>query len=491
MGEYYVGLDIGTSAVKGVLMDEGQHIEAVCEAPLATSHPRPLWSEQDPEDWLRAADQVLAGLKSAQARSFEHVRAIGLSGQMHGAVCLDDADFPVRPAILWNDGRSGPECAEMAQSGVDIGQLAGIIAMPGFTAPKLRWMRKHEPEALDRVRTVLLPKDYVRLHLTGERTTDISDAAGTLWLDQAKREWSPQLLELSGANIDMMPSLVEGTEATGVLRPDVAGRWGLGRDTIVAGGGGDAAAGAVGISAVNDGDAFISLGTSGQYFVSKRGYSPSPQTLVHTFAHCVPRTWFQMACMLNGASCLAWLATSLGRGDIDALLGECEATYAGPSDLLFLPYLTGERTPHNDPFARSVFFGIGPGTTQRDLTQAVLEGVAFSFLEAQACLADAGTHPDAVAAIGGGTRSAFWMQMFATVLGKPVTLLAGSDKGPAFGAARLAIVAASEAAPADVCHPLPSVRRFAPDAELTVRYAERFVRFKSLYRALRDEFGTI
>lgn len=484
----FIGIDIGTSAVKVVLVGEGERALAQVEAPLATSRPRPGWSEQDPQRWWEATEDVLGRLRAAEPEAFAAVKALGLSGQMHGAVLLDAADRVLRPAILWNDARAVAECRLLEERVPGLGRIAGVPAMPGFTAPKILWLQKHEPEVVAKVAKVLLPKDYVRLLLTGEHVTDLSDAAGSLWLDEAERSWSPAILAASGLSLDHMPRLVEGSESAGTIRPEIAARLGLPQGVVVAGGAGDAAAGGIGIGAVEDGDAFCSIGTSAQYLVTADSYRPYPEAFIHAFCHALPGRWTQTAALLNGASCLAWAARLVGEADIGALLERVTAAYRGPSRLLFLPYLTGERTPHNDADARGVIFGIDPDTSPLDVVQAVLEGVAFSFAEAQDCLKDAGTVPGQVAAIGGGARSRFWMRILAAVLNRPITLYAGGEKGPAFGAARLARLALTGEAPKTVCTKPPVAAVIEPEPALAEAYRPLDARFRRLYRSLREEF---
>ena len=484
---HYLGIDVGTSAVKAILVDERQTAVAEADVPLQVSRPHDLWSEQDPEIWWEAVQSALDSLSTQTPSSLADIGGIGLSGQMHGAVLLDENDRPLRPAILWNDGRSFREAQELGTRHPELSHAMGVIPMPGFTAPKLVWLARHEPEIFRAVRKVMLPKDYIRLKLTGEIVTEMSDAAGTWWLDEAKRDWSDEALAATGLTRDHMPSLVEGSQASGTLRADIAQRWGLRSDVVVAGGGGDAAAGAVGLGAIEDGSAFISLGTSGQLFVTTQDFSPAPEALVHSFCHAVPGRWFQMAAMLNAASCLAWGAQLLKR-DIGELLSETEAAYRKPSSVLFLPYLAGERTPHNDPYARGVFFGLSPQTQQTDLVQAILEGVAFSFADAMQCLQQAGTSLTHAGMIGGGSRSAFWARIFASVLNVPMVRYQGSDKGPAFGAARLARIAATGETPQAVCTAPSILETIEPQPQLVELYGPRIEAFRSLYRALKPEF---
>lgn len=483
-----LGIDLGTSAVKAVLVDAAQSVVGRADVPLAISRPHASWSEQRPDDWWQAVVEALGRLREAAGDDFRRVEAIGLSGQMHGAVLLDEAGAVLRPAILWNDGRSVEACAALESAVPDLSRIAGVPAMPGFTAPKLLWVRDHEPDVFRRIARVLLPKDFVRWRLTGEFITDASDAAGTLWLDQATREWSPALVSATGLMRAQLPDVLEGTAVSGTLRADVAHQLGLSDRVVVAAGGGDAAAGAIGIGAVRDGDAFVSIGTSGQVFVVTDDYRPFPEAMIHAFCHCVPERWFQMAALLNGASCLAWVAQLVGEDDIGALLDRVERTTDGRDPLLFLPYLTGERTPHNDPRARGVFFGLDGGTTSTMLVRAVLEGVAFAFAEARDCITRAGTRIDRLAVIGGGSRSTFWMRLLASALRQPVVRYVGADSGPAFGAARLARIALTGESVAAVCTAPPLRDVIDPDTGLVEVYRERSARFRRLYRALAPEF---
>ncbi|MCP8940076.1 xylulokinase [Alsobacter sp. SYSU M60028] len=482
-----LGIDIGTSAVKLVLVDEAERVIAERDAPLAVSRPRPSWSEQDPLDWWRAVGDLLDGLKRDEAAALAAVGAIGLSGQMHGAVLLGDDDAPLRPAMLWNDGRAAAEARALRASHPHLPAVVGVLPMAGFTGPKIPWLAAHEPDVLARLRTVMMPKDYVRLLLTGEKATDMSDAAGTWWLDEARREWSAEAAEATRLPKSALPRLLESPQPAGALLPELAARWGMGRGVVVAAGAGDAAAGAIGIGSVADGDAFLSLGTSGQLFVTTSHYRPAPETAVHAFAHALPGLWFQMGAMLNGASCLAF-AAGLMRAEIETLLAEAERGFAGPSRLIFLPYLTGERTPHDDPHARGVLFGLTPDTTRAEVMQAVLEGVAFSFADARDALAASGTRIGRAAVIGGGARSAFWMRILASVLGVTLARYQGGAKGPAFGAARLGRLALTGEDPARLCAKPAILDETAPDPALHAAYAPRLDAYRRLYAALHPEF---
>ena len=485
----YLGIDVGTSGVKAVLCTEAQRLVAQTEAPLSVSRPHSLWSEQDPKAWWQGVETTILRLRAAAPEALTAVKGIGLSGQMHGATLLDKSDRVLRPAILWNDGRCGVECAELEAAEPRSRDITGNLAMPGFTAPKLIWVRKHEPDLFDRVATVLLPKDYVRLRLTGEGVSEMSDAAGTLWLDVAARDWSEPMLAACGLNREHMPRLVEGSRPSGTLRPQLAAEWGLGRHVTVAGGGGDNAAGAAGIGAVTPGRGFLSLGTSGVYFLSNARYSPNPDEGVHAFCHCLPDTWHQMSVILSAASCLSWAVRATGAASEAALLAEVEAAGAGPAKVVFLPYLSGERTPHNDPRAKGVFFGLDHQTDRAALGRAVLEGVAYAFADGQDALLAAGAEIDTVSVIGGGARSRLWGRILAAVLDRPLTYHAGGEIGPAFGAARLGRLAATGEIPADICVPPPVSHVVEPDPALRDAYAAARDTYIGLYRDLKDRFA--
>lgn len=484
----FLGLDIGTSSVKAVVVDEAQRLIASATSPLPVSRPRELWSEQNPEDWWAAIEHAVHEVRATAGQNWSGIRAIGLSGQMHGAVLLDEECQPLRPAILHNDGRAHREAEDLNNRLPEIGRIAGVPAMPGFVAPKLLWLRKHEPEVLAKARHLLMPKDYVRLRMTGSFATDMCDGSGALLLDSGKRQWSPEIAEACGISINLLPAALEGSAVSGQLKGAVAAAWRLAPGTIVATGAGDAAAGAIGSGAVNPGDAFISIGTATQYFVARDNYSPAPEHLVHTFCHGVPNRWFQMAALLNGAGALAWAAGLLGEADIGKLMAETEAAFTGPSPILFLPYLSGERTPHNNPHAKGVLFGLTPASSREQVIQAVLEGVALSLADAQGYVEATGALPEAIAVNGGGSKSRLWMKILASALNKKVLLAEGAEAGPAFGAARLARLAATGEDPSDVCVKPAIAAEIAPDPALSQAYAERLTKFRSLYKALAALF---
>lgn len=486
----YLGIDLGTSEVKLLLMGEAGEPVATAGVPLTVSRPRPQWSEQDPAQWWSATRAAIGQLRAAHGAALARVRAIGLSGQMHGAVLLDAADRVLRPAILWNDGRSHRECGLLTEREPRLPAITGNLAMPGFTAPKLAWVARHEPDIFERTATVLLPKDYLRLMLTGEKVSEMSDAAGTLWLDVGARDWSDAMLEATGLARRHMPRLVEGSAPSGVLRRELAEEWGMSGQVVVAGGGGDNAASAVGIGATRPGDGFISLGTSGVLFVVTDQLRANPESAVHAFCHALPGRWHQMSVMLSAASCLSWIARASGAASEAALLPEAQGLSGTALDgaPLFLPYLSGERTPHNDPHAQGVFFGLGHDTSRGALAYSVLEGVAFGLADGLAALRAAGTATASLSLVGGGARSSYWSQLLADTLDVAIVTHQESSAGAALGAARLAALADGQAEE-QACPHLAVARRFEPDAGRQDVLARRHARYRSIYRQLRPVFA--
>ena len=477
----YLGLDLGTSGLKGVLIDADQALVAQASAPLTVSRPAPGWSEQDPADWVGAAESVLAGL--ARQTSLADLRGIGLSGHMHGATLLDASDRVLRPCILWNDTRAHVEAA-LLDADPAFRAITGNIVFPGFTAPKLDWVRTHEPAHWDACATVLLPKDYLRLWLTGDRVSDMSDAAGTAWFDTGARDWSDDLLGRCGLSRAQMPALVEGSAVSGTLRDTLADRFGLPAGVPVAGGGGDNAASAIGVGVVRPGEAFVSLGTSGVLFAADAAYRPAPETAVHSFCHALPGIWHQMGVILAATDALNWLASVI-ETDAAALterLGPLQA----PGETMFLPYLGGERTPLNDAAIRGGFAGLGHATDRAARTRAVLEGVVFALTDCQDALTATGTQIETLTAVGGGSRSDYWLAALATALDQEIAIPEGGEAGAAFGAARLGMMATTGAG-AEIASPPPIARRIAPDHALRAAFAEGH----ACYRALRDAIGAL
>jgi xylulokinase len=487
----YLGIDLGTSELKLVLLSPRHRIEASARSPLSISRPQPLWSEQQPEDWWRALEDAMAQLAQSHPDAMRAVRGIGLSGQMHGAVLLDAADAVLRPAILWNDGRSAAQCEALMHDVPELTQIAGNLAMPGFTAPKLQWVREHESETFARTARVLLPKDYLRLRLTGSAITDMSDASGTLWLDVARRDWSARLLEATGLTRAHMPALVEGSAPGGRLRGELARRWGLPEGVVVAGGGGDNAASAVGIGAVEVGQGFVSLGTSGVIFVVSDAFRPNPQAAMHAFCHALPGRWHQMSVMLSAASAVDWAARLTGLADAAALVER--AATLNPAQRarapIFLPYLSGERTPHNNAAAQGLLFGLTHEHDAGTIGWAAIEGVSFGLLDGLHSLAlPADAAPKRLALVGGGARSALWGDLLASVLGIELEVRDGNEAGGALGAARLGWLAAGGEL-AEVCRASAEPARVhRPLAGLADTLRERHARFRALYEALAPRF---
>ena len=482
-----LGIDLGTSELKLALVDAQGALIASAGAPLTVSRPHPHWSEQDPQDWWDALVVAASALRAKHPEGWTAVKAIGLSGQMHGAVLLDGVRRVLRPAILWNDTRSAAQCDGLVRRLPSLPLIAGNLAMPGFTAPKLLWVAEHEPEIFRKVGLVLLPKDWLRWKLTGTAVSDMSDAAGTLWLDVGRRAWSTELLQAGGMTAGQMPAVIEGSDVSGSLQHDAALALGLPQGLPVAGGGGDNAASAVGIGAVQPGEGFLSLGTSGVLFVVTDRYRPNPASAVHAFCHAVPGRWHQMSVMLSAANGLQWVTRLTGTASEAALMERVEALSDEARDRapLFLPYLSGERTPHNDPHAQGVFFGMDNETDAARLGHAVIEGVAFGLADGLQALRDAGTDVRRLSLVGGGARSAHWAQLLADVLDIELQTVDGAEAGGAMGAGRLAWLALGRDE-REVCRPPAPRALFQPREARRAALRPRLERFRELYRRTRD-----
>ncbi|MEI2263946.1 xylulokinase [Erwinia sp. CGal63] len=477
----YIGIDLGTSGVKAVLLDENNRVVASHTEKLTVSRPHPLWSEQDPQAWWQATDRVMLALGAQH--SLKEVRAIGLTGQMHGAVLLGRQQEVLRPAILWNDGRSAHACQQLEARVPDARKITGNLIMPGFTAPKLLWVQEHEPAIWRQIARVLLPKDYLRWRLTGDFASDMSDAAGTMWLDVGKRAWSDKLLAACGLTRDQMPTLFEGNEVTGEITAELSQRWSLPAKVPVVAGGGDNAAGAIGAGIWRPGQAMLSLGTSGVCFAVSERFLSNPEQAVHSFCHALPDTWHLMSVMLSAASCLDWAARLTGQPSVAALLALAEQAKPGEKSPCFLPYLSGERTPHNNPDATGVFWGFTHQHGPEDLAMAVLEGVSLGLAEGMAALRATGVMPAAVTLIGGGARSPFWRQLLADISGVTMEYRTGGDVGPALGAARLARMSCYPGvSPAELLPTLPLESRYTARADRHDFYRQRQALFSALYR---------
>lgn len=479
----YIGIDLGTSGVKAILLNEQGDVVASHTEKLTVSRPHPLWSEQDPEQWWSATDRAVKAL--GQQHSLREVKALGIAGQMHGATLLDEQQKVLRPAILWNDGRCGEECVMLENQVPQSRAITGNLMMPGFTAPKLLWVQRHEPEIFNLIDKVLLPKDYLRLRMTGDFASDMSDAAGTMWLDVAKRDWSDVMLAACKLTRAHMPALYEGSEITGTLLPDVAKAWGMQEVAVVAGGG-DNAAGAVGVGMMNAGQAMLSLGTSGVYFAVSDGFLSKPESAVHSFCHALPERWHLMSVMLSAASCLDWAAKLTGLASVPALIDAAQQADELAEPVWFLPYLSGERTPHNNPQAKGVFFGLTHQHGPAELAQAVLEGVGFALADGMDVVHACGVQPASITLIGGGARSEYWRQMLSDISGLQLGYRTGGDVGPALGAARLAQIAMNPQRPlSDLLPQLTLEQAHYPDAGHHALYQQRRETFRRIYQQLQ------
>ena len=468
-----VGLDVGTTGVKALAISPDGAVVAKAEEEYPLSTPHPGWSEQDPDDWWRATERALTRLGAAD------IVGIGLAGQMHGLVLLDEADRVLRPAILWNDQRTGPECEEIEAriGGARLIELTGNRALTGFTAPKLVWVANHEPDVYARVAHVLLPKDYVRLRLTGERAIDVADASGTLLFDVARRTWSDAVLEALDVPREWLPRALESPEVSGETADGVP----------VAAGAGDQAAGAVGVGVDRPGPVSVALGTSGVVFATLPGYAADDEARVHSFCHAVPGAWHAMGVTLSAAGSLRWFRDAFAPGErYERLTAAAEVWPAGSEKLLFLPYLAGERTPHADPYARGAFTGLSLRHDRGALARAVLEGVAYALRDSLELLSTLGVRPEIGRVSGGGARSELWLRILASVLGIPLERTV-AEEGAAYGAALLGGVAAGVFRDVhDAVDACVSVRgTVAPDPGWTAAYEARYASFRELYPALR------
>lgn len=476
----YLGIDLGTSSVKTVIMDENQSILASHSAPMEVSRPHDGWSEQNPADWVSAMQLTLDALKASHPAELSAVRGIGLSGHMHGATLIDKNDEIIRPCMLWNDTRSQIQADRLDTS--QFRNIGGNILFPGYTSPKVAWVADNEPENFEKITKILLPKDYARLWLTGEYVAEMSDASGTGWLNVADRRWSDELLSASNLTREHMPSLIEGTETSGHLRQTLAERYGMRSTVIVAGGAGDNAASACGMGTIAAGDAFLSLGTSGVLFAANASYQPNAESAVHAFCHALPGTWHQMGVILAATDSLNWLA-KVTHSSPASLSNPLDALVAEPTEVIFLPYLGGERTPINNSAARGVFLGLNHNTDTQEMTRAVLQGVAFAFKGCQLALQTAGTDLTRAAAIGGGSKSDYWLRVLANTLNIPLDVVEDGDFGASLGAARLGMIAAEKADPLSICTSPAIHHSVEPDGSSTA-FIEQFERFKDTYKAL-------
>ncbi|MEJ6710540.1 MAG: xylulokinase [Amylibacter sp.] len=479
----FLGLDLGTSGLRALLVDVDGTPIASAQAHYESKNPQTGWSEQDPSCWIEACKQVLAKLIEKYSKEMSKLAAIATSGHMHGATLLDKDGHVLRPCILWNDTRSHLEASKLDSDPI-FREKSGNIVFPGFTAPKLAWVQTNEPDIFAKTTTVLLPKDYLTYWLTGRLVSEMSDAAGTSWLDVENRDWSPELVTKSGMQMDQMPSLFEGTDVVGLILSDRASELQLNPTVKIVAGAADNAAAACGIGALTDGQGFVSLGTSGVLLAGQSTCSPSPETAVHTFCHAIPNTWYQMGVILSATDSLNWLSRIV-RKTPSALAELMPDTLQKPTSLIFVPYLSGERTPHNDSAVRGAFIGLDIGTDHTQIVQAIFEGVAFALRDNLEALASTGTSLNDAFATGGGAQSEYWLNVLATTLGLKLKVPEGQEFGAALGAARLAICGATDRPVADVMPPPKTAKIIHPDTNLKPDFDAAYEKYKAVYPALK------
>lgn len=485
----YIGLDLGTSAVKLLLVDKNGKIQNSTTREYPIEFPKPGWSQQNPQDWLDAVEDGLSELLKGFDR--KQVAGIGIGGQMHGLVVLDENDQVIRPAILWNDGRTDKEVAYLNQvvGQYKLSEYTANIAFAGFTAPKLLWMRKNEPELFARIRKIMLPKDYINYKLTGVHCTDVSDASGTLLFDVKNKRWSQEMLKICGIREEQLAKIYESYEAVGTILPEMAQKLGLPETTVIAAGAGDNAAAAVGTGTVGDGTCNISLGTSGTIFISSKAFGVDENNALHSFAHA-DGSYHLMGCMLSAASCNKWLMEDIFQTkDFAAEQAPITEDKLGRNHVYFLPYLMGERSPINDTNARGTFIGMTMDNTRADLTQAMLEGVAFGIRDSLEVAKKLGISIKRSKICGGGAKSPLWRKIMANVLNIRLDIIS-SEEGPSMGGAMMAMVACcAYNSVEEVCNALVQiVETVEPDAELAARYEERYRQFQKIYPAVKPLF---
>lgn len=486
----YLGIDVGTSSIKVVMIDEDQNIIFEVSEELKISNDKPLYSEQNPEDWYIALMKIFLFLRENYKDKINQLISIGLTGQMHGAVCIDANGKVIRPAILWNDGRSYQECNNLTQNNSDFESISANKVMPGFTAPKILWMQNNEKNNFRKIHKVLLPKDYIRYRLTGEFATDMSDASGTSWLDVRNRKWSGSLLSSCGLSEKNMPNLFEGNECTGNLLKEIKLILEISHDVKVVAGASDNAAGALSMGVYKPGSAVISLGTSGVYFTPSERFRSNTDGGLHTFCHALPNTWHYMGVILSAASGLSWwkkISKIKSEGDLINIAKK----YNDDHLPLFLPYLSGERTPHNDPFARASFVGMTHSTGISEFAQAVLEGVSFAIADCEDSIYSSGAEINHVSVIGGGAKSSYWGEIISTIISKDLMYHNESAVGPAFGAARLALLEDSGAELSNILKKPCITAKIFPREDLVNKLHSRLKLYRESYTQLSRIFKKI
>lgn len=483
----YIGVDLGTSAVKLLLMDEKGEIKKIVSREYPLYFPHPGWSEQKPEDWFK---QSMDGIKELTAEcDKENVAGISFGGQMHGLVALDENDEVIRPAILWNDGRTGEETDYLNQviGKEKLSEYTANIAFAGFTAPKTLWMKKHEPDNFAKIKKIMLPKDYLAYKLSGSFSTDVSDASGMLLMDVKNRCWSKEMLDICGITEEMLPKLYESFEVVGTLKREIAEALGLSADVKVIAGAGDNAAAAVGTGTVGEGMCNISLGTSGTIFISSKKFGVDEHNALHSFAHADGH-YHLMGCMLSAASCNKWWNEEILKTK-DFAAEQSRITKLGENQVFYLPYLMGERSPHNNPDARAMFIGMSMDTTREDMTQAVLEGVAFGLRDSLEVARSLGIQMERTKICGGGAKSPLWKKIIANVMNMKVDVIE-SEEGPALGGAMLAAVGCGEYEDVETIAKklVKVIDTVEPEEELVAKYEERYQKFRKIYPTVKELF---
>ncbi len=481
----FIGIDLGTSSVKMILLNGNQNIIATTNSNLSVQSPKNGYSEQNPQDWINATLECFDSLKLQKPHEFSEVISMGISGHMHGATLVDKNGHVIRPCILWNDTRSHEECIEFEKQQFDVRSISGNITMPGFTAPKINWIKKYEKDNFDKIFKVLLPKDYLRFYLTGEYFSEMSDASGTLWLDIKNRKWSEKLLSCSFLEDKHMPKLVEGNEETGILKKHIKEKFKFKNKVVVVGGAGDNAAAAVGMGITEKSQSFISLGTSGVFFTPTQNFLSNTGDAVHSFCHCLPNKWHLMSVMLSASNCLDWVC-SITNTSISEALNAVEKYFSDTNDLydssFFLPYLSGERTPHNDPHIRGSFHSIKTTTDATNLQYAVIEGVSFGILDGVNSILKVHKDFKKIFMVGGGSRSSFWIQLIASLLNRNLSVCDQSEYGAALGVARLAMhVDESIKSRMNIIQEIKIDNEFKPKSDKMDLLMKRYAIWKDLY----------
>jgi len=483
----YIGIDLGTSGVKTILIDHKQHIISTAYAKLDVHSPRDGFNEQNPEDWIQASENCLFQLQKNHPIEFSATISMGISGHMHGATLIDKEGGVIRPCILWNDTRSHQECIEFEDQEFDVREISGNITMSGFTAPKINWIKKNEPENFKKIDKVLLPKDYLRFYLTGEFFSEMSDASGTLWMDIKNRQWSEKLLSASFLTKENMPLLVEGNEEAGILKNVLKNKFNFNKNVVVVGGAGDNAAAAVGMGIIEQKQSFISLGTSGVFFTPTKNFLSNTGDAVHSFCHCLPNNWHLMSVMLSASNCLDWIC-SITNTSIKDSLANIETFFTETNSLsyapLFLPYLSGERTPHNDPHIRGSFHSIKTTTDATNMQYAVIEGVSFGILDGVNSILKVNNNFERIFMVGGGSRSSFWIQLLSSLLNRNLSVCDQSEFGAALGVARLAMHADDNIKNKDnIIKEIKISKEFKPKLDKINILSKRYEIWKDLYSA--------